>query len=380
MGMRHRTQISKPPVSFLFVQSKKADRTYYIRDKIKKAKDFLTYLSTELSHSLFTTFSFDQFSFEDFKKYCWPAITSGAALLAGELVTREGGAILELSEEYKIAFKFLMGATILGYAALHRTSEQQPSSIAQLSSTVASEILGIVSLYTSVYQSSRLLTSTFLSENASLITSLGISSLAIPSAVSFLAQKTQEQLVKKQYAQGAQRSDTALTPAGLTAVSNSFFQVNHFLLSEILTLSRIFQLGLISHNIFYAPHPLNKFRNFPALMTDIAPPIVKNLITQQKKINDDRHYQTTKEQILKFTSRGFELITKQRYQLRNGDLVVCAHMDMNSIPISGELLAYETDQENRPIPTLKPVKVNINLQAHNGENVWIEYETPTTLS
>lgn len=368
------------PISFLFVKNKQPDRSYFVRKRANQIRDFLSYASRELYHSLVTTLSLDQISLVDFKKFIWPVISSGAALAVGELVTTGLSVALTESKEYDFIFKFLLGATILGYSAAHRITDRRPESTAQLSAAVASEVLAVTSLYASTFRGSQLLLAGRIPDAQALITSLGVSSLAVPGALAHLVKKIQQRLVRRQYALGAQRSDTALIPSGLTRVANYYFLANHFLMSEMAVPSRSFQVGLIADNVTYAHLALQRIRNLPALLTDAGPPVVKSLISQQDKIAADYQYNTVKQKILRFTDQGPEYIEVKRYQLRNGDLVSCdENFDCSSVPVSGEVITFQDNGSGMPTQQLAPTKVSINLKAHNGEDVWIEHETSAVL-
>ncbi|OGT45310.1 MAG: hypothetical protein A3E83_08585 [Gammaproteobacteria bacterium RIFCSPHIGHO2_12_FULL_41_20] len=365
--------VSQPPVSLFFVKNKPPDRTFYIRDKIERAKAW----AHDLYHALSSHFSHHSISQQDFKNYIWPIVSSGAALAVGELVTAGVRGIL--TEEYETALRFLLGTAILGYCAAHRVTEHRPESTAELSAAVASEVLGIACLYTSTFNGSRLLLQGVVSDRTSLITSLGTSILAVPGIFSYIAQKLQERAVRRQYVLGAQRTDTALIPGGLTPIANTYLQANHALI-EAFGLSQLFQVGLISHNVLTSPQVLQQFRNGPALLTDVGPAIVKHVTVQRKKVAADYQHNTAKQKVLRFTDHGPQFVYLERYQLRSGDLVACdENFDMDSVPVSGELVAFAANSDSQLTASLRPARVSINLRAHNGEDVWIEYTTSAVL-
>src|SRR5690242_10857427 len=75
-------------LSTRFVQNEEADRSYFITSTVQGVGNFLYSRVTELYNSLTMTFSLDTLDFNDFKKYIWPVVSSGAALLIGEYVTQ----------------------------------------------------------------------------------------------------------------------------------------------------------------------------------------------------------------------------------------------------------------------------------------------------
>lgn len=370
---------SKPkPVSIFSIANKTPDRMHYLKEKEKMVRQCLGETMDVLYHSLATTFTLDQFSLYDFHKYIWPMVSSGGAFLVGELATKELQLFLNQDKEFELMVKFCIGVMLLSFSAMHRITEQRPKTITALSKAVASEVLAILYLYTTSFQGSQLLLEKYLPENYSLIVSLSLSGIAIPGGFSYLVQKYQEHTVKKAYALGAQRSDTALISSGATRLANAFFQANHFILSELVTLSRLFQLNLIANNILHAPKIINQFRNFPALCADISPAVLKSLLQQKSRIEEDYHYNTTLQKVLKLTQDGPQFVYVERYRLRNGDLVACdENFSLDSVPVSGTIIAIETHEKQSETITLNSKKISINLKAHNGEDVWIEYKTAT---
>lgn len=370
------TRSRKRSVTFKSIQDKEPDRTFYLKDKARKLSNMVKSAAKDLYHSLSMTFSMDSLDFHNYKKIIWPMISSGAAFIIGEYLTTQMSRAYSENDDYDYVFKFLLGSAILGYCATQRITEKRLQSPAEISAAVASEVLAITYLYTSTFRGSQTLLKGTLSDNYSLIASLGTSSLLMPASISYIARKLQEKFVKKLYVQGAQRSDTAAISSGMTSVSNIYFQANHFLTSELLTSSRLFQLGLISDNILNAQRILQRFRNLPALIADAGPAAIKNLITQQEKLETDYKYNTATEKVLRFTKNGAEFFQVPRYKLRNGDLVYCDKaFDLSSVPVSGELVALTRDEKGNFTQNIEQKKFSVNLKAHNGEDVWIELKS-----
>ncbi len=372
----------KKHITFRDIQNKIPDRTYYIKDKARRINSFFKQVTHDIYNALLMTFSFDQMDLRDFEKYARPILSSGLAILVGELVTNQMSSRLKGNDESAYIYKFYLGTAILLLGAgAHRITEHRFKSDPLFSATVACDVLSIWNLYSSVYRGSRIITKEYFSNNYSLIASLGMSGLIIPGSLSILVKKIQELVIKYQYKKGSQRSDTALFSSGLTSVSNAYFLVNYFLIEEMATLSRSFQAALISHNILYADKAVVQFRNFPALLADIGPPIIKKINSQFEKIQNDYEFNTAMERLLKFTDNGIgEDYYKPRYQLRNGELVFCDEKYFPSMPVSGEIVAYKLDSSGRLIKQLESKKFSVNLKAHNGEDIWIEQKTSHFLS
>lgn len=358
------------------VQDARPDRTYYLRHVVGGFAGFFSNRLTELYNTLALTFSLDSFDWHHFKKYVWPAISSGAALLMGDYLTRGLSEALTGDPEYDFVVKFLLGAATLGYCSLNRITERKFRSHVEFSAAVASEILAILYMYSSVYKGTNFLLDGHISADYALIASLGTSALVVPGVISFATQKVQEHLVRAAYGRGAQRSDTAIISSGLTPVSNLYFQFNHFLASELVISSRAFQLGLISHNMYHAVKLLQRFRNLPALLADLAPSTIKKLRIQQDKLRHDDEYNHKIHRVLRFTEKGSMFINVPRYQLQTGDLVYCdKSIDFACVPLSGELVALKRDTKGQFVSILEQRKFSVNLKAQNGEDVWIEHHT-----
>jgi Ca2+-transporting ATPase len=366
-----------PAISFRAIKGAEPDRSYYLKTRVRRAQKFFTRTLDELCHSMWETLSFDHVSLASFTSAIWPAIASGAAFAIGEYTT-EYVKTQTGDDDYEYILKFLAGAALLGYAVSHRLTEEKPQTLSALSAATARETLAITYLYTSTFSASRDLFADYITDNSSLIMSLGASAVAIPGLISYGVEKYQANAVKKAYTKGAQRSDTALFSSGQTPVMNLYLQANYFLLTELFSLSRQFQLALISYNILNTQNVLQQFRNLPALIIDVAPPVIKRLLAQREKTDKDFRHNTAKEQVLRFVGDEPTFSLVPRHQLRTTDLVWCNEaFDISSVPVSGEMIALEQDSQGtfRPRPILQ--KFSVNLKSHNGEDVWIEYQANT---
>jgi Ca2+-transporting ATPase len=369
---------STPAISFRAIRGAEPDRSYYVKTRLRNVKKFFTRALDELCHSMWETLSFDHISLASFTSAIWPAIASGAAFVAGEYAT-EYVKTQTGDDDYEYILKFLAGAALLGYAVSYRLTEEKPQTLAALSAATARETLAITYLYTSTFSASRDLFADYMTDSSSLIMSLGASAVAIPGLISYGIEKYQASAVKKAYAKGAQRSDTALFSSGQTPVVNIYLQANYFLLTELSSLSRQFQLGLISYNILNTQNVLQQFRNLPALIADAGPPIIKRLLAQREKIDKDFRHNTANQQVLRFIGDEPTFSRVPRYQLRTNDLVWCNEaFDISSVPVSGEMIALERNSKEAFLPAPVLQKFSVNLKSHNGEDVWIEYQANTS--
>lgn len=360
------------------IQNEEPDRTYYITSTIENIGHFLFSQTQELYKAISLAFSADSLDWRNFKRYAWPVVSSGIALLLGELLTRGMSQYQTDSEDYDFVYKFILGTAILSGSALNRITDKHFKSTAAFSAAVASEVVAITYMYYSVFTGTQRLTSDQFSEDYSLIASIGASALFVPSGISFLTQKAQKQLLKWQHNRGAQRSDTATIPSGLTPVGNFYFQLGHIMARELMPIPRLFQLGLISENIRQGEGALRQFRNVPALIADLTPATIRESLAQQAMIQDDYEYNHKEYQVLKFTPQGAHLVTVLGYQLRTGDLVFCNEaIDLASVKISGELVALKQGEQGEFIEALEQQKFSVNLKAQNGEDVWIEHRSKT---
>lgn len=378
---RKQKQVKQPSraLSVGLIQNEEPDRTYYITSTIENIGHFLFSQTQELYKAISLVFSADSLDWHNFKRYVWPVVSSGLALVFGELLTRGMSQYQTESEDYDFVYKFLLGAAILSYSALHRITDKHFKSTAAFSTAVASEAVAITYMYYSVFAGTQRLTNEHFSEDYSLIASIGASALFVPSGISFFTRKMQKQLLKWQHNRGAQRSDTATIPSGLTPLGNFYFQLGHIMARELMPIPRLFQLGLIAENIRQGEGALRQFRNAPALIADLTPAAIRESLAQQAMIQEDYEYNHKEYQVLKFTPQGAYLVTVPGYQLRTGELVFCNEaVDLGSIKISGELVALKQAEQGQFIEELEQQKFSVNLKAQNGEDVWIEHHSKMT--
>lgn len=365
----------KEILTFRTVKDKQADRTYFFKAKTRFIYSYLSNALQELYNSVWSMYAFDQVNLNTFKESLWPIVSSGAVILAGNYTTKKMSQYYNESDEYDFFYQFLFAIAILSYSALHRVTDKKIETTAAFSLAVASEIMAIVYLYSASFQGSQFLlkNKTSIADNYALIMGLSVSGLAVPGLMAHLAKKVQHQLLKRDYKKGAQRSDTALIINGLTVVSNSFFQFHYYLLSE-MTLSRIFQLTSIAHAILHYQILIKQFRDAPSFGVDVVPSIYSELQKQYKKIQYDYANNTKKHRVLRIIKNESVYLDIPRYQLRAGDLVQVEENMLSSMPVSGELIAFDKKPDAETFHAV-PAKVSTNLIAHTGENVWIQCQT-----
>ncbi len=370
---KRKTQPSRA-LSVGLIQNEEPDRSYYISSTLENISHFIFSQTQQLYKAITIAFSMDSVDWSSFKRYAWPVVTSGIALVAGEFLTRGMSQYQTDSDEYDYVYKFIIGAAILSCSALHRVTDKRFESTAAFSTAVASEIVAITYMFSSVFTGTQRLTDERFSDDYSLIASIGTSAIFVPSGISYLTQELQKHLLKWQHNRGAQRSDTATISSGLTPVANFYFQLGHIMARELMPIPRLFQLGLIADNILYSQQPMKQFRNVPALLADLTPAIIRESLIQQAKIQRDYACNHKKYQVLKFTPSGSHFVTIPGYQLRTGDLVFCnENIDLSSITISGELIALKRNEQKQFIDEFEQQKFSVNLKAQNGEDVWIEH-------
>lgn len=353
-----------------------ADRSYYLRSTAASVAHFFSEQVQTLYKTLGTAFTLDSVDWSTFKRFIWPTLSSAAALAMGDYVTQQISVYRHQTPHYDYIYKFLFAVATLGYCALHRITDKQFSSVAGLSAAVASEVTAIAYMYNAVFSGTNDAVGEVLSKEYLLIAGLSTSAVIVPSGISFLTQKAQELFVRRQHDGGAQRSDTALIASGLTPVSNMYFQFNRFITSELQISSRVFQLGLIAHNIRHADALVQKFRNVPALLADLMPAILKKIQVQQERLKYDYAYNNTVHHVLRFIAQEPRWFSLPRYQLRTGDLVHCdTSIDLGNVSVSGELVALKKDDKGMFTAEVVQKKFSVNLKAQTGEDLWIEQQT-----
>lgn len=134
------------------VQDAQADRTYYLKSTASEISNFFSLRVKELYNTLAWTFSLDSMDWSTFNKYIWPTISSGAALVLGNYLTPLLSEYLMGSPEYDFVIKFIFGGAVLGYCALNRITDNKLESGPALSVAVASEVMAIIYMYSSIFK------------------------------------------------------------------------------------------------------------------------------------------------------------------------------------------------------------------------------------
>ncbi len=380
MNGRTRGSHHKPIISFADVKNKPIDRTHFFKSKTRFIYSYFSKTLNELYNGIWSAFAFDHVDMNDLKRAMLPVASSGALILMGNYTTTRLSQYYHETEDYDFIYKFMLAFAILSYSALHCVTDKKIKQNPAYSAAVASEIMAVAYLYYSTYQATEFLVKDTLSDNYALIAGLGVSGLGVPGAMAYSAQKIQNGLVKKDYAKGAQRSDTAFISSGLTAIANTFFLAHYYLISE-MTVSHIFQLTSIAHAILHDIH-IKKFRDVPSFVIDRCPLITSEIQKQQMNIEHDYQHNTARHRVLRMTQNGPVFFTVPRYQLRYGDFVLCdAEMDLSSMPISGEVISLEDNSDKLHIfPSAVSKKISTNLIALTGENKWIIGKTGDSFS
>lgn len=210
-------------LSFSTVKNKHIDRTYFFKNNSRRVYSYFSHALQELYSGVWSAFAFDQVNLNSFKNAMMPIVSAGAVMLVGNVATTKARAYYTENEEYDFVFKFLLASAVLAFSALHRITDKKMENTEMFSLAVGSEVMAIAFLYYSSFQGTQFLLKDTLPDNYALIAGLGTAGLVVPGTAAFAAKKIQNQLIKREYAKGAQRSDTALMIAGLTAVANAFF-------------------------------------------------------------------------------------------------------------------------------------------------------------
>ncbi len=370
--MRERTQATTIPVTLKDIHGKNPNRLFFVTDKCRSASQFISSSMNSVYKTLQTLFSIQGMSFETFKQSAWPVLSSGLAYVVGHYATT----IMNTeTDEYDHWLKLMIGTMILGMSMTHRYTERRLQSHA----AIASEAIAIVYLHEASFRLTRLALTPYISDVYALIASLGVSALGIPSLTSQAAKKWQKHAVKRLNAEGAQRSDTAAISSGMTRLMNTYLQVGDALQREMKHPSRLFQGGLIAFNILNENTPWTKGKNAPALALDVVFPIYEFLVEQQNRINQDFTFNTATQAVFRFMNGKATQVNVARADLKIDDLVYCdERFDLTSTPISGELIALQTDEKGQFTHEQVMEEYTINLKAKNGEDVSYLRKTSVT--
>lgn len=345
------------------------DRLFYLTDKYQLACEFVSNSLASVYKTIQTLCTIQGMNFETFKKSIWPLLSSGVAFFVGHVATSR------MTTPTSLCFKLIIGTTILGISIAQRYTDQRTKS----SAVFAGEAVSIAYLHEVSFRLSRMALSTFLPSDYALITSLGVSGLGIPSLASRVAKQWQKRQVKRLMDKGAQRSDTATISSGMTCLASTYLQIGDALQREMKHLSRLFQVGLIAFNILDEKNILAQGKNAPALAVDVAFPIYDFVSDQQRRINKDYEFNTTKQKVLRFINGKAQDEDVARADLRIDDLVYCdEHFDLSSVPISGEVIALQQDEKKQFTPIQVVQEYFINLKAKNGEDLSYLRQTSTT--
>jgi Ca2+-transporting ATPase len=375
--MLHRKNHSKPVISTRDVISKTPDRFYYITHSFVSLLGKVSHAVKSIYHAVQSNLGLDQFNLQSIKELGQPLFYTTVSYVIGDSLIQTQ--TRSFDDDNKYAFQFFLASSFLLYSATHNIAQTRVHSMVGSSLATAADLLAISYTYSSSFQGSQELLSKHITESQSLVVSLGVSAIAIPVVITSVGYHYQKNKVKKLREKGAQISDTATISNGLTKTSNFYFQLYHYLTPELFTLSRLFQLFLISENILHADHFIQQYRNMPAIIIDIWPSIIKRLKLESKKLTKDYEFNTTEEKVLLINpNKPFSFFKNiQRKDLRTSHLVfIRKELDLHSFPLSGEIEVYRADEEKKYSTTQKPAKIRINYKAKNGEDNWQLFKLP----
>jgi len=238
------------------------------------------------------------------------------------------------------------------------------------------ELFAIFNLYVGTLNGTQKILESFLDESYVLLISLMLSGLFIPSFLAEIVQKKEKLFFQKDYQNGGQRATSTLISSGETPVTNTFFQFYALLRNE-LSISRGFQLGLIANNILSDKGISRQLRNFPSLLIDLIPQVLRKLFIQLNKVEEDFKKNTAKVFVLQLGYIPPRFEEKKIYELKSGDLVWCGkNIDFSCVPISGEIFSFDRDYRGDfKLDSKEARESRVNLKTYTGENIWISNKT-----
>ncbi len=316
-----------------------------------------------------------------FERVVSPALLSGLSYAMGEIVIASFGRPTTENDEYDFVVKFVIGSTILGYAAMNRLTDRQIKSPVARTVVASMELTAAIYTVSASFIGCRRLSAAIMPDNYSLLTSAATSAFIVPSALTEFAQRYQKNWLDKQHKKGSQRSDSVAVIGGLTEFGNIFFFTYYFLRTEFLSAYRLFHLGLIGENVLSFNRLVQQWRNAPSLAIGIAPLLWRNGNVQLTKIKEDYEKNTRLFPIIDANGK-IHLI--ERHQLHNGDLVWCGGEPFNPVspaylhsvsPLAGKLFSYSQNEEKptTAIPSSED-KTTVNYKGSTGEDIWKLYD------
>jgi Ca2+-transporting ATPase len=355
------------------VMLEKPNRCYYITYTFASTLGKISNTFKNIYQAVQSNFGLNQFNLQTIKELSKPLFYTTVSYTVGEQFIQ----LKSANNENKYFFQLMIASSFLLYSAMQNITQTRIHSQMGNSIATAADLLAINYIYSASFHGSLELLNKHFSESQSLVISLGASAIAVPALLTSIGYHYQTIKVKKLREKGAQISDTATTPNGLTRVSNIYFQLYHFLTPELFIGSRLFQLLLISENILHAENFIQKYRNLPAMLIDIWPGIVTRLKLENKKLKKDYEFNTKEEKVLVIDAKKKFTFFKaiQRKDLRTNHLVFINEMNLHSFPLSGEIEVYGKEDKNTSIYR-KSAKISVNYKAKNGEDNWQLFKLP----
>ncbi|HEX2549332.1 MAG TPA: cation-transporting P-type ATPase, partial [Gammaproteobacteria bacterium] len=357
------------PVSFISLPGKIPNRWFFL-------ENFFLTLLKETYETLWFTFSFDKIDFTRVKNFLLPFGMASAAYGLESFLSHQIGKLITGSDSFDFIPKLALSGYILNKSAKHCLTNTPTFSPKDFYIATSLELFAIINLYTSTLTGTQKILNHQFDDAYILLTSLALSGLVVPSMIAHWVQKQEKIFFQNEFENGSQRSVSALVSSGLTPAANTFFQF-YALLRRELSISRGFQLGLISNNIIVDRGISRQLRNLPSMLIDLIPQVFRKLFIQLDKIDDDFKKNMSKIFVLQlgFIPPKFE--EKKIVELKTGDLVWCGkNIDFSCVPISGEIFSFERDfHGNYILDAKEPREVRVNLKNYTGENIWIKNHT-----
>ena len=300
-------------------------------------------------------FYLNKLSTSHLRKSILPVFFAVMAYQLCETATAYLGFNLFGENAYDYVFKFMIGMAVCLKSCSYRFTDRVnvPSSSTTLTSSL--DMLGIYYLYNAVFEGCLHLGAMHSKDaGQTLLAAVTMSLIAAPMALSCAVKRHHAKRTAQLKGAGAQRSDTTSHPAGKSQVMNWFLQLYAILSRELRDIGKIFQLGLIAFDILHQKKLL-KFKNVLSLLINLIPDLIKQLRAGHKKLVFDREHNTKNYSVL----RDGKLVQVRGHELRSGDLVSCAHLDLNNLPISGLVVVA---------PPGTPQEVAVNIKAYTGED------------
>jgi Ca2+-transporting ATPase len=358
------TAVQLRPFTAKTIRARDADRFAYLKTLLEK-------YTQHLIETLYLTFSIDKIKFDKLVNSIFPLSLAFLSYSVSEYFTKQISANLTGCEDYNFIIKLISSSAVIYVAAKHDLSRSHTDSHFTLKA--AAELLAIGNFYSASFAGSQKFLAPWMNNAYAFLLSCVNSGIILPTAISAVVQRMQQNEFKNDYIDGSQRMESALVTRGMTPAANIFFQVYSILRQEF-TFSRKFQIGLIADNIIDGTHISERLRNLPSLGIDLVPQVLRKLFIEQRKLIEDYQKNNRSLSVLDKLNLTASFKEVKLHELKKGDLVWCGkNIDVRSVPVSGELHAFERDSKGdfmltRPLNS----EAYVNLKTYTGENFWIK--------